>query len=75
MRTVLDLFCGAGGAGLGMRRAGVRPVGVDRDPAALAVYAEALGVEVVCGDVCTPEPGRVVDRCTSCPGSGIWNGR
>lgn len=32
MKTALDLFCGAGGASMGLHRAGFRVTGVDREP-------------------------------------------
>lgn len=34
----LDLFCGGGGVGLAMVRCGLRPLGVDLDANALAMY-------------------------------------
>ena len=44
MRRAASLFCGAGGACLGLRQAGYRVIaGVDFDPLALATYAAAGG--------------------------------
>jgi DNA (cytosine-5)-methyltransferase 1 len=50
--TCVDLFCGAGGLSLGLRRAGfaVRAA-VDRDATALATYAENLGAHAAVADV------------------------
>ncbi len=40
----VDLFCGAGGAGLGLKRAGLVPIlGVDKHSRAVEVYGEAVG--------------------------------
>ena len=40
----VDLFCGAGGAGLGLKRAGLEPLlGVDKYSRAVEVYREAVG--------------------------------
>jgi len=50
--TCVDLFCGAGGLSLGLRRAGfaVRAA-VDNDPASVATYARNLGDHAVVADV------------------------
>jgi site-specific DNA-cytosine methylase len=43
-RGFVDLFCGAGGAGLGLKRAGLQPLlGVDKYSRAVEVYREAVG--------------------------------
>jgi site-specific DNA-cytosine methylase len=44
MKAFVDLFCGAGGAGLGLKRAGLQPLlGVDKYSRAVEVYREAVG--------------------------------
>lgn len=43
MPDALDLFCGAGGAGLGLTQAGFRVLGVDCDQDAIAVYRQSVG--------------------------------
>ncbi len=44
---VLDLFCGAGGAGQGLRRAGLKPTGVDVRPWAVRIYRATVGPAVL----------------------------
>ncbi len=40
----VDLFCGVGGAGLGLKRAGLRPIlGIDKYLRAVEIYREAVG--------------------------------
>jgi DNA (cytosine-5)-methyltransferase 1 len=58
--TAVDLFCGAGGVGLGLRAAGLVPLGVDVDAAAVDVYRAAVG-EAVVADVTAIEPRALVD--------------
>jgi hypothetical protein len=44
MKAFVDLFCGAGGAGLGLKRAGLQPLlGVDKYSRAVEVYREVVG--------------------------------
>ena len=48
----IDLFCGAGGLGLGFRMAGYRSVwAVDYDTDAVATYKENFKHDVYCGDI------------------------
>jgi len=50
--TVGELFCGPGGLGYGLVRAGIRPLwGVDNDPDACATYEENVGAHAVCSDI------------------------
>lgn len=52
MLSVLDLFCGAGGLSLGLKRAGVVPVlALDHFPAATATYRKNLGDHVVDAEI------------------------
>ncbi len=44
---VVDLFCGAGGTGMGLRRAGLKPVGVDIRPWAVQMYRATVGPAVL----------------------------
>jgi site-specific DNA-cytosine methylase len=56
----VDLFCGAGGAGLGLKRAGLVPVlGIDKYSRAVEVYREAVGPAIQ-ADVRDLDPMRVV---------------
>lgn len=51
-RGVIDLFCGAGGASLGLELAGFEVLGaVDNDADMCEVYASNLGLEPLCGDL------------------------
>ncbi len=57
--TFVDLFCGAGGSGLGLLRAGLRPLlGIDADRRAVAIYAQAVG-PALCADVRALDPAQV----------------
>jgi len=56
----VDLFCGAGGAGLGLKRAGLAPfLGVDKYSRAVEVYREAVGPAIQ-ADVRELDPLQVV---------------
>lgn len=59
-QRVIEAGCGAGGAlcQIGVRRSGVEPLGLERDPAMAALASENLGLnglsgEIVAGDVAT----------------------
>lgn len=48
----IDIFCGAGGMSLGLRRAGVKVVcGIDNDPIVAKTYRENLNQPVLCRDI------------------------
>lgn len=50
--NAIDLFCGCGGASLGLKMAGYEVVGaVDNDPVACETYHKNLGLEPVCADL------------------------
>jgi DNA (cytosine-5)-methyltransferase 1 len=50
--NVVDLFCGCGGASLGLKMAGHKVVAaVDIDPIACKTYTENLGLIPICGDL------------------------
>ena len=52
MKTVLDLFCGAGGSALGFARVGFKVVGaIDSDPDACRTYRDLIGIEPLCADI------------------------
>ena len=54
-KFALDLFCGAGGVGLALRRSGYRVVGIDNDPDAVEIYRSTCG-EAICADIRTLNP-------------------
>ena len=55
---VVDLFCGVGGATLGLQRAGLEVVaGVEKDAETAALYGEMTDVEAVVADVADLRPG------------------
>lgn len=62
-RPFVDLFCGAGGAGLGLVRAGLTPlVGYDIHPRAVEIYRRAVGLALR-ADVRDLDPRReILDR-------------
>jgi DNA (cytosine-5)-methyltransferase 1 len=48
----IDLFCGAGGMGLGFKWAGWSPIiGNDIEPSFLETYAANVHSEIICGDI------------------------
>jgi DNA (cytosine-5)-methyltransferase 1 len=50
--NVIDLFCGCGGASLGLELAGYKVIGaIDIDPIACKIYLENLGLKPICGDL------------------------
>jgi len=50
--NAIDLFCGCGGASVGLRMAGYKIVGaVDNDPVACETYSENLGLTPICKDL------------------------
>ncbi len=56
----VDLFCGAGGAGLGLKQAGLRPIlGIDKYARAVEVYRQAVG-PALHADVRDLDPARTV---------------
>jgi site-specific DNA-cytosine methylase len=56
----IDLFCGAGGAGLGLKLSGIRPLlGVDTDPFAVEIYRMEVGPAIK-ADVRELDPGKAV---------------
>ena len=63
MKTVIDLFCGAGGFSEGFRRAGFKIIlGIDKEPRMLAAFrANHLGTEVWERDVLTIDPSELPD--------------
>lgn len=59
--TVLDLFCGAGGMGLGFAQAGFRIIaGADCDVDAAATYEENLGTRVLLANLATLHPADLI---------------
>ncbi len=64
---VVDLFCGVGGATIGLQRAGLEVVaGVEKDAETAALYGEMTGVEAVVADVGDLRPGDLP------PFDGVW---
>lgn len=52
MKTVIDLFCGAGGMSLGFRQAGYTPIFAnDEDRHAIETYRANFGDHAMCGDI------------------------
>ena len=52
--SVVDLFCGSGGASLGFQQAGCKIVGaVDLDPNACSTYERNIGFKPICGNLRT----------------------
>lgn len=50
--SAIDLFCGCGGASLGLELAGCEVVGaVDIDPTARKIYSDNLSLKPICGDL------------------------
>jgi len=50
--NAIDLFCGCGGASVGLRMAGYKIVGaVDNDPVACETYSRNLGLSPICKDL------------------------
>jgi DNA (cytosine-5)-methyltransferase 1 len=50
--NAIDLFCGCGGASLGLRMAGYKIVGaIDNDPIACETYFKNLDLKPICGDL------------------------
>lgn len=67
--TVIDLFCGAGGLALGLRRAGFElRCSVDSDPWAVQTYRTNLGNHVVEAGVDTMEVAQLLERSRLQPG-------
>jgi len=61
---VIDLFCGCGGASLGLKLAGHRIVAsIDVDPVACKTFSENLGLEPVCGDLEYVNGYQILDMC------------
>lgn len=65
IKKALDLFSGAGGAGLALRQAGYEVAGVDSDLAAVEVYRQAVG-DCILADV------RALDPATFGPVDLLW---
>jgi len=62
--TAVDLFCGAGGASLGLRLAGFKVVAaVDIDPIACETYAKNLGFKPICGDLNNITGSDILESC------------
>ena len=61
--TAIDLFSGAGGLSLGLKRAGFSiRAAVDNDPRASATYAANLGDYIRCTDIGELEPGELLEH-------------
>ena len=61
--NALDLFCGCGGASLGLKSAGYTVVGaVDNDPLACEIYSKNLGLEPICADLRTFSGQEILDH-------------
>jgi len=60
----IDLFCGCGGASLGIKHAGHRVVAaVDIDPVACKTFSENLGLEPLCYDLRYFDGYQILDEC------------
>ncbi len=58
----VDLFCGCGGASLGLKQAGCRiAAAVDNDPIACKTFAENVGVEPFCRDLRTFDGHQILE--------------
>jgi DNA (cytosine-5)-methyltransferase 1 len=66
---ILDLFCGAGGADLGLRRAGHQSYGIDIDPVAVATLHASGGR----GEVADLSDQTIRSRLADYKPEGIWS--
>ena len=62
MKTAIDLFCGGGGASVGLERAGVHPIGLVRD---LMVVAMGAGKEMDAGNPSVDEDRVIAPSMTA----------
>lgn len=68
MATVLHLFCGLGGGGLGFKRAGFHGVGAfDSSPAACRDYETLVGEPATVADLGAMSPAELRAACTGAP--------
>lgn len=68
MATVLHLFCGLGGGGLGFSRAGFHGVGAfDSSPAACRDYQTLVGEPATVADLGSISPAELRAACTGAP--------
>jgi DNA (cytosine-5)-methyltransferase 1 len=60
--NAIDLFCGCGGASLGLKMAGYKIVGaVDNDPKACETYFKNLSLEPICEDLRRVSGQKIID--------------
>lgn len=65
--TVLHMFCGSGGSGLGFKQAGFTGCGIDYDPKACDDYQRLIGEPTYCRDLAAMTVAELLELVPECP--------